>query len=244
MKPEVGERKVGGRRRAKTPGLAERRSLMAKLVQAQEEERRKIAADIHDDSIQAMTAVSLRLQQLRKVVTTEEQQQLLARLDEAVRESITRLRRLMFELRPPMLDSRGLGPALRELLERLRDDMEIEYELDDRISAEPTSEVRIELYRIAQEVLANVRKHSGARHVEVSLQRVESGFHVRIADDGVGFDVAAASGRPRHLGLVAMRERATIGGGWWTVESAPGQGAVVEFWLPDERKPVSAARGS
>ena len=230
--------KVAGRRRTRTPGLAERRSLMAKLVQAQEAERRKIAADIHDDSIQSMTAVSLRLQQLRKVVTTDEQRELIARLDEAVQESITRLRRLMFELRPPMLDRRGLGPALRELLERLREDIDIDYELDDGAGADPTSEVRIELYRITQEALTNVRKHSGAKHVEVSLQRVESGFHVRIADDGVGFDVATGSGRPGHLGLVAMRERATIGGGWWNVESAPGQGAVVEFWLPDEREPV------
>ena len=235
---DISERKAAERRRARTHQLDERRTLVATLVQAQEEERRKIAADIHDDSIQAMTAVSLRLQQLRKNVTTEQQQQLIARLDEAVRESITRLRRLMFDLRPPTLDRTGLGPALRELLERLRADTEIEYKLDDRLTSEPTNDVRIELYRIAQEALANVRKHSSAKHVEVALQRVDSGFHVSVADDGVGFDVATGSAQPGHLGLVAMRERATIGGGWWTVESTPGHGAVVDFWLPDERDPV------
>jgi signal transduction histidine kinase len=235
---ESAQRRVRGRRPTDTHELAERRSLMANLVHAQEEERRKIAADIHDDSIQAMTAVSLRLQQLRRLVTTDDQQQLIARLDEAVCESITRLRRLLFDLRPPMLDRTGLGPAVRELLERLRSDMEIEYELEDRNGAEPSGEVGIELYRIAQEALANVRKHSGAKRVEVSLQRVESGIHVRVADDGVGFDVSA-DGRPGHLGLVAMRERATIGGGWFTVDSTPGHGTLVDFWLPDEREQVS-----
>jgi signal transduction histidine kinase len=224
------------RGRAAKRNIAERRDLTAHLVRAQEEERRKIAADIHDDSIQAMTAVSLRLQQLRRLATTEHQQQLIARLDDAVRESIVRLRRLMFDLRPPALDGSGLGPAVRELLERLHSDMEISYDLDDRIDGEPTSSVRVELYRIAQEALANVRKHSGAKHVDVSLQRMDSGFHVRVADDGVGFDVSASSRRPGHLGLVAMSERATVAGGWCTVESAPGRGAVVDFWLPDQRQ--------
>jgi signal transduction histidine kinase len=224
------------RRLAQTQEIAERRRLMAHLVQAQEEERRKIAADIHDDSIQAMTAASLRLQQLRKHVTTEQQQELIARLDEAVRESITRLRRLMFDLRPPTLDRTGLGPALRELLERLGTDTEIDYTLDDKLATEPSTELRVELYRITQEALANVRKHSRAAHVKVELQRIEQGFHVRVSDDGVGFDVPTGAAQPGHLGLVAMRERASIGGGWWTIESRPGGGTVVDFWLPDDQR--------
>src|SRR6202521_4640817 len=133
---------------------------MGHLVQAQEEERRKIAADIHDDLIQAMTAASLRLQQLRKHATSDQQQELITRLDEAVRESITRLRRLMFDLGPPALDRRGLGPALRELLDRMRPDIEIDYTLDDRLATEPSSALRIELYRITQEALTNRRKHA------------------------------------------------------------------------------------
>jgi PAS domain S-box-containing protein len=231
---DVTDRKVAEKRLAQTQEIAERRRLMAHLVQAQEEERRKIAADIHDDSIQAMTAASLRLQQLRKHATSDEQQELIARLDEAVRESITRLRRLMFDLRPPTLDRTGLGPALRELLDRMRADIEIEYMLDDRLATEPSSDLRIELYRITQEALTNVRKHARAAHVKVDVQRVEQGFHIRIADDGAGFDVPTRSGQPGHLGLVAMRERATIAGGWWTVESRLGHGTVVDFWLPDD----------
>jgi PAS domain S-box-containing protein len=231
---DVTERKVAEKRLAETQEVAERRRLMAHLVQAQEEERRKIAADIHDDSIQAMTAASLRLQQLRKHMTTPQQQDLLARLDEAVRESITRLRRLMFDLRPPALDRTGLGPALRELLDRLRADADIDYTLDDRLATEPSPDLRVELYRIAQESLANVRKHSRATHVSLELQRVEQGYHVRIADDGAGFDIPTRAGQTGHIGLVAMRERATIAGGWWTVDSKPGHGTVVDFWLPDQ----------
>lgn len=232
---DVTDRKVAEKRLAQTQETAERRRLMAHLVQAQEEERRKIAADIHDDSIQAMTAASLRLQQLRKHTTTEQQQELIVRIDEAVRESITRLRRLMFDLRPPALDRTGLGPALRELLDRMRADTDIECSLDDRLTAQPSSDLRIELYRITQEALTNVRKHAKASHVTIELQRAEQGFHIRIADDGAGFDVPTRSGEPGHLGLVAMRERAEIAGGWWTVESRPGHGTVVDFWIPDDR---------
>jgi PAS domain S-box-containing protein len=232
---DVTGRKVAEKRLAQTQEVAERRRWMAHLVQAHEEERRKIAADIHDDSIQAMTAASLRLQQLRKHSTSDKQRELIARIDEAVRESITRLRRLMFDLRPPTLDRTGLGPALRELLDRMRADIDIEYTLDDRLLTEPSSDLRIELYRITQEALTNVRKHARAAHVKVELQRVEQGFHVRVADDGAGFDLPSRSGQVGHLGLVAMRERATIAGGWWTIESRPAHGTVVDFWIPDDR---------
>jgi PAS domain S-box-containing protein len=238
---DITDRKVAERRLAQTQEIAERRKLMAHLVQAQEEERRKIAADIHDDSIQAMTAASLRLQQLRKHVTGEHQQELIARLDEAIRESITRLRRLMFDLRPPTLDRTGLGPALRELLDRMRAETDVEYTLEDKLATEPAPDLRIELYRITQEALVNVRKHSQASHVKVDLQRIERGYHVRVTDDGGGFDVVASNAiQPGHFGLVAMRERATIAGGWLTVESSKGRGTVVDFWLPDDGGGVPA----
>ena len=230
---DITDRKLAEKNLARSQEVAERRRLVAHLVQAQEEERRKIAADIHDESIQAMTAASLRLQQLRKHITTEQQQEVIARLDEAVRESITRLRRLMFDLRPPTLDRTGLGPAIRELLDRIRAETDIDYTLDDKLTTEPSNEVRIELYRITQEAVTNIRKHAGARHVSVELRPVELGYQVHIADDGTGFDVASGSGRPGHLGLVAMRERATIAGGWWTLDSKPGRGTALDFWLPE-----------
>jgi PAS domain S-box-containing protein len=253
---DITDRKLAERRLAESQEAAERRRLMVHLVHAQEEERRKIAGDIHDDSIQAMTAASLRLQQLRKHMTTEQQLELLGRLDEAVRESITRLRRLMFDLRPPALDRTGLGPAVRELLDRLRSETEIDYTLDDRLASEPSPDLRIELYRILQEAVANVRKHSGARTVKVLLEAAAGGYHVGVTDDGSGFDSESRTGVAGHIGLVAMRERATIAGGRFAVESRPGRGTTVDFWLPEERpngspngspegvSPAAARRGS
>lgn len=233
---DVTDRKVAEWRLAQAQEVAEKRRLLTHLVQVQEEERRKIAADIHDDSIQAMTAASLRLQQLRKHMQSDVQKDLLGKLDEAVRESIVRLRRLMFDLRPPALDRSGLAAALRELLERLKTESGLDYTLDVRVTLEPVDDVRVELYRIAQEALINVRKHSRAGHVSVELQHVDQGFRIRIADDGTGFDVAGRADQAGHLGMTAMRERAQIAGGWWTVASEPGKGAEVNFWLPDARE--------
>ena len=234
---DVSERKQMEKRLAETQQTAEHRRQMSLLVHAQEEERRKIAADIHDDSIQAMTATSLRLQQLRRRLADPEQLALLTKLDEAVRESIIRLRRMMFDLRPVALDRSGLSAALRELLERMKIENGIDFTLEDRLLTEPAGELRVEMYRIAQEALVNVRKHAQATNVSVEVQRVQNGYQVRIADNGVGFDsrksAQAANG---HIGLMAMRERAEIAGGWLKVESAQGRGTAVEFWLPDDRE--------
>jgi len=241
---DVTDRKLAEKQLARSQEVGERRRLVGHLVRAQEEERRRIAGDIHDDSIQAMTAASLRLQQLRKHMTTEQQQEVITRLDEAVRESITRLRRLMFDLRPPTLDRMGVGPAVRELLDRISAEIDIDYTLDDKLTTEPSNDLRIELYRITQEALTNIRKHAGAHHVKIELRQVEKGYQVHIADDGVGFDLASRSGQPGHLGLVAMRERATVAGGWWTLDSKPGRGTMVDFWLPADDLNAPATNGA
>ena len=230
---DVTDRKLAERQMAMSLELAERRRLMAHLVRVQEEERRKIAGDIHDDSIQAMTAASLRLQQLRRQLTDTRQIELLTKLDDSVRESITRLRRLMFDLRPVTLDQAGLGAALRELLERAKQEGGFEYSLDDRLPDEPSRDVRIEIYRIVQEALVNVRKHARARSVRIELRRTDEGSHIHFTDDGSGFDIAGASRWSGHLGLVAMRERAQIAGGWFTIDSRVGGGTTIDFWLPD-----------
>ncbi len=230
---DITDQKLEQKRQAETQEIAERRRLLAHLVHAQEEERRRIAGDIHDDSIQAMTAVSLRLQQLRKHIDDDAQLEQLAKLDEAVRESISRLRRMMFDLRPAALDRSGLVSALRALLERIGTESPIALTLNDKLGAEPSPEVRIEIYRICQEALVNARKHAAATHVDLTVQRVDNGVLGRVADDGAGFDLAAVEGLHGHLGLVAMRERAEIAGGWWKIDSRVGGGTTVEFWLPD-----------
>jgi PAS domain S-box-containing protein len=214
--------------------IAQRQRLFARLIAAQEEERLRIASDIHDDTIQAMTATSLRMQQLRRHLTDPGQIELLSRLEEAVRESIARLRRLMFDLRPASLDRSGLSSALRELLERLHEETHLTFTLESHLNSEPAGSIRTALYRIAQEALANVTKHAAASTVKVELRSVGSGCRVRIQDDGRGFEVEGSEAKPENLGLVSMRERAQIAGGWWLVRCPDEGGTVVEFWLPFE----------
>ena len=239
---DVTDRREAKKKLDETLANAQRQQLFARLIAAQEEERLRIASDIHDDTIQAMTATSLRMQQLRRHLSDPAEIELMSRLEEAVRQSITRLRRLMFDLRPATLDRSGLAAALRELLQRLQDESEIAFVLDNHLDDEPAGDVRTALYRIAQEALTNVRKHSGATTVHVDLRTDGGGCRVRIADDGHGFDVHGADMKPGHLGLVSMRERAQIAGGWWSVTCPPGLGTVVEFWLPvgkEEARPAA-----
>ena len=231
---DLTERREAQRKLDESFEILQRQRIFARLIAAQEEERLRIASDIHDDTVQAMTATSLRMQQLRRHLTDPDQIELVTRLEDAVRESIVRLRRLMFDLRPASLDRSGLSAALRELLERFQEETSLEFTLENHATVEPEGGIRTALYRIAQEALVNVKKHSGATHVDVELQTSGGGCTVRITDDGRGFDVAATDSMPGHLGLVSMRERAQIAGGWWKVQSLPGGGTTVEFWLPLE----------
>ena len=213
--------------------MSERRMLLRRVEDAGEQERRRIAGDIHDDSIQVMASVSLRLQSLHSDIP-ENRQPALHDIREMVDQAIDRLRSLVFELRPPALDSKGLTAALRQYLERAGAEAWFDYRIEDRLEVEPSPEVRTQLYRIAQETIANVRKHANARLVDVSLQPKGSGVVMRIHDDGRGFDVGSVEPMPGHLGFSAMRERAEMAGGVWDIESSPGQGTTVEFWLPFE----------
>jgi len=151
-----------------------------------------------------------------------------------VRESIASLRQLLFELRPPALDAHGLGAALDTYLTHTLEPEGIEYTVRDELSEEPPGEARTVLYRVAQEALANVRKHARASHIEVVLENSMGGWHVRIEDDGVGFAPEDEPvERPGHLGLLGMRERMETNGGRLSVVSAPGAGTTVELWLPE-----------
>ena len=220
----------------------ERQRLLAHLAGAQERERARIASDIHDDTIQAMTAVGIRLERLRRHLQGPDHRALLDQLQETVAESIRRLRHLLFQLRPPSLDREGLASALRLYLRQICEGTGCAQELTNRLTEEPPEETRLILYRIAQEALNNVRKHAGATRVEVLLESRDSGYYVRVRDDGKGFPLRQVQDSvPGHLGFLAMRERAEVAGGWWRATSGPGRGTTVEFWLPAARTRVPSA---
>jgi PAS domain S-box-containing protein len=216
------------------------RNTIVELVRSQERERMRVAAGIHDDSLQVITAAALRLQQLRRRLDDPDDLKILSKLDETIKLAADRLRNMIFDFRPPALEQDGLVAALGVYLDQLRADTGVEYELDSMIGEEPSEETRVVIYRIAQEALMNVRKHAHARRVRVRLSQVDDGLLTEIVDDGVGSDPLQADQISGHLGLTLMRDRAEIVGGWCRIEGAPGAGTTVEFWVP---RGAGATRG-
>lgn len=209
--------------------------LAERVVAAQEEERSRIAMDIHDDPVQKMTAVDLRIQLLQRRLTDPQILEQLAELQGAVRGSIDRLRNLLFELEPPSLSEDGLGAAVGQYLEHAQATAPLRFSLDDRLQVQPPPAVCTIAYRVAQEALANVLKHAQATHVEVSLRSRDGGVLIRVSDDGVGFPAGELRPSASHLGLTAMRERVELAGGRLKIDSSPGRGTVVEYWVPNVR---------
>ena len=219
----------------------ERRTLLSRIVSVQEEERSRIAGDIHDDSVQVMTALGMQLHAFSKRLTSEEDLVALARAEDVLRMTVQRLRHLMFDLRPPALDRVGFAAALRDYLDNMRSETGVECRFENRLTNEPSTDAAIVLYRIAQEALNNVRKHAGAGEVRVLLEDRSGGVFVRIEDDGRGFKANRILGVAHgHLGLTSMRERAELAGGWCKVRSSGGGGTVVQFWIPSDVGPSIA----
>jgi len=212
--------------------LQQRRELAQRLQHAQEAERRQIAADIHDDPIQVMSAVDMRLQMLQgypESVTPEA----LAEIEREVADAIERLRSLLFELRPMALERDGLVPALRLYLEHTAKTTGWSVSISDELTAAPDPDMAALLYRIAQEAVVNARKHAEASSVRIEAVEAADGIVVRVIDNGRGFvpDLQSEP-EPGHLGLSTMVERAELAGGWARVISAPDQGTTIECWLP------------
>jgi signal transduction histidine kinase len=213
---------------------AERQRLVAQLLRAHEQERRRIADSLHDDSIQAVVAVGLRLEMLARQLERPEDREAAERLHADVSHAIERLRNMLFELQPVELTSQGLGVALEVYLERARKEDGLAYELTDRRSNEPAESVRTLLYRTAQEAVMNVRKHARASRVDVLLDNGDGEHVVRVRDDGRGFSPEQSMRvRPGHLGLPSIRERLETAGGSLRVQSSPGDGATIEIRVPE-----------
>ncbi|MEW9531036.1 PAS domain S-box protein [Microbispora sp. NPDC049125] len=219
-------------RRSAERALDERGRLLAHLVRAQELERRRIAWDVHDDTIQSMVAVGMRLQLMAGQLPAEHLPAL-NRLTDTVNTAVDRLRDLTFRLRPPGIDRDGLVEGLTGHLGQVAGEAGLTYTLEHRLDREPPPETAIVIFRICQEAVSNVRKHARASTVTVSLTSADQGVLARVVDDGVGIPQGIDSlVRNDHFGLIEMRERAETAGGWWTVRGRPGMGTTVEFWVP------------
>src|SRR5436309_4770061 len=161
----------------------QRRVLMERLEGAREEERRRIASDIHDDSIQVISAVDMRLQLLAMQGGADPAT--LNELHDSVMDAVRRLRALLFELRPAVLDHEGLAAALRAYLQHVTDETGMQTNfVSDGLLVEPEPDLRATLFRLAQEALINIRKHSGATWAEVAVGNLGEGISLRVSDNG------------------------------------------------------------
>ena len=243
---------------ARTHGLTrevtvqdERRRLLGRVLQAAEDERTRIAHDLHDGPVQQLAVLNYDIYRARKRIAdllgTSAGEALMQDLQGAdeVLEGVERglgeetrvLRHLMSALRPPVLDNRGLSEALGEHVQRFEQEHAIAVDIGMGLDARVPPELETILYRITQESLTNIAKHARAEHVTVTVDQLEDGcVRLRVTDDGVGFDIGNDTQRLRegHFGLAGMRERASLVGGVLEVTSEPGHGTTVEVRLTTE----------
>jgi two-component system sensor histidine kinase UhpB len=207
---------------------AERRRAGSAALQAQEEERARVARDLHDEVNQSLTGLLLRLEAARADAPPSLEPELAetkALANQAMRELLSLAR----QLRPTALDDLGLAPAIAGLVERLG-----EGEVEAKIAVEGdfsdlSDDVQLVVYRVAQEALSNAARHSGAARVEVVLRRGLEGVELSVADDGRGFAFAESES---GLGIGGMRERALLVDGELTIESRPDAGTTVRLTVP------------
>jgi len=218
--------------------IAEREALRRKLLHAQEEERRRIARELHDQMGQNLTALNLGLKSLLdNNVRSSKLRRHVQPLQELATQTARDLHRVALQLRPAALDDLGLVKAVRNLTEAwsARCGIDVDLEAGQYEPVGISSEIETTLYRIIQEALNNVAKHSGATRVSLILRRTADHLHVIVEDDGRGFDAPAASASGNgsgRLGLLGIRERLALVGGSLVIESAPGCGATLIVRIP------------
>ena len=213
----------------------ERRRSGQLAMRAQEEERRRLARDLHDEVNQALTAILLRLEALGQESPPQREAEV-AELKKLVNQAMEELLNLARQLRPSALDDHGLLPAVETQLKRFSSRTGIEARLNTTGEPNELPEVvQTAIYRVAQEALTNVARHAGATAVEVDLQAEDDGVELRVRDDGGGFDPGAiprAGTQGPGAGLGGMAERARLVGGHLDLRSAPAGGTSVTLRVP------------
>ncbi|MEZ5279069.1 MAG: sensor histidine kinase [Acidimicrobiales bacterium] len=198
-------------------------------------ERERIAGELHDDSVQAMTAVSLRLQRLQARLAEHELRQSVVELRHQVDEAIERLRHMLFSLSSPTLEQDGLVITLEIYLETYVEKAGLAWELHGDEALRLPHDVEALAFRLARGALINAIKHARATKVSVSVDRSDDGgLAVVIADDGIGFETGeiTAKDKPGHVGLTYAQSLARAVGGSYAIDSMPGKGTTVSFSIP------------
>ena len=221
-------RDITARRRAED----DLRDLSGRLIRAHEEERAMLARELHDDVTQRLAVLAIEVGRAELAAPDGAQ----ARAMLSVREELVRLSEdihsLAYHLHPSVLEELGLAEALRAECERRSRQGQIVLSVElDPLPAGVGRDVALCLFRVAQEALNNLVRHSGARAASVTLRQMDDGLLLAVGDDGVGFD-PENSGAGERLGLVGMRERVRLANGTLDIESAPGRGTTIVAWVP------------
>ncbi|MDX6552557.1 MAG: hypothetical protein QOH74_1045, partial [Gaiellales bacterium] len=247
MRHQVDDGGSGHARRLENPAApsdkaleaSERRSreLLAELLQAEQRERRRVAAEFHDDTLQVIVAGLLRLDRLQARLRDDE----LAAADigevrRQLSDAVDRARSMLFQLYPRDLDDHGLSVAIPELVERTAAEAAVEWQVEATVGRQPAAVEQL-VFRTVREALVNVRKHARATRVAVVLREDLGAVCGSVIDDGIGFDVESvqSDGDPLHFGLHTLARRIEAAGGEVWVESGPGQGTALRFVIPADR---------
>ncbi|MBI4310544.1 MAG: HAMP domain-containing protein [Chloroflexi bacterium] len=234
VKVELAKHELESRVEERTSQL---RDLMRRVLTAQEEERRRVALELHDETAQALTALSVTLDSLlRGKNTLGEDAAALLEARQIAGDMMEGLRRLIRALRPVALQEMRLAAALRSYAEDYSDRSGVAvHEAVEGTEFRAPDEIELALYRIGQEALSNVARHAKARDVWITLAYSQSLFRLSVRDNGVGFQAppdGVAVSQTGGLGLAGMRERAGLVGGRLTIDSAPGEGTLVQVEVP------------
>jgi signal transduction histidine kinase len=215
----------------------DRTRIMRRTNTAIESERNRIARDLHDGPVQGVSAASLSLEAALLMIKAGEMPDgldILMKVRQELSEEADNLRRLMSGLRPPLLEERGLVPAIRETLSKFSEEQEVETTFGGSVQADVPTDLETLAYRIVQEALSNAGKHAEATKIDVQIEADGGQLRLEIVDDGVGFDAAKARDylREGRVGLASMRERVELANGTFMVHSTSGKGTTILATLP------------
>ena len=232
---DLTERKQAEEARERERGERARTELLGRMVFAQEDERRRIAREMHDQFGEQLTALGLRIRMLKEAAAGRANlSEQIAALEDVAQQLDRDVDHLVWELRPTALDDLGLRAALANYIQdwSVRVGVPAELHTTGMTTERLASEIETTLYRIAQEALNNIAKHARARHVEIILERRADLVSLIVEDDGVGFDLAEMDGKRRGFGLLGMQERAALVGATVQIESAAGEGTTIFVRTP------------
>jgi PAS domain S-box-containing protein len=224
-------------------GRERQKALSSQLLTAQEEERRRLAVELHDELGQVLTAVKINLESLQRAPAGQPRP---AALDGAIRsvdDALQRVRDIALDLRPSVLDDLGLSAALRWYVDRLARGAGVEAHLSIDAIPDLDTGLATACFRVAQEALTNVARHAQARNVWLDLRLLPDGLELSVSDDGIGFDVSAARDRAiagASVGLLGMQERVSLAGGQYEILKRPAGGVEVRARFPVGEKTVAS----